>query len=163
MHLKYFFTDYRDPISASRASWNTNRDRIIQESAILSRELVDSVGDLSKIQHEYGSMQHKQRGRTTSGGSSPLNPHSFSMDDPNVYISDAKAVLAEDQGLSTRNRDYITEVLERLAERVTSAELSRNMVVGELVTLRERFQVMNLIVLSPYAFKQLTAQFLLFL
>ena len=68
------------------------------------------------------------------------------MDDPNVYISDAKAVLAEDQGLSTRNRDYITEVLERLAERVTSAELSRNMVVGELVTLRERFQVINLIV-----------------
>ena len=91
-------------------------------------------------------MQHKQRGRTTSGGSSPLNPHSFSIDDPNVYISDAKAVLAEDQGLSTRNRDYITEVLERLAERVTSAELSRNMVVGELVTLRERFQVINLIV-----------------
>ena len=113
---------------------------------------MDSVGDLSKIQHEYGSMQHKQRGRTTSGGSSPLNPHSFSMDDPNVYISDAKAVLAEDQGLSTRNRDYITEVLERLAERVTSAELSRNMVVGELVTLRERFQVMTLIVLSSYAF-----------
>ena len=49
--------------------------------------------------------------------------------------------LNEEGALSPRNRDYITEVLERLAERVTSAELSRNVVVGELVTLRERFQV----------------------
>ena len=38
-------TDYRDPISSSRATWNTKRDRIIQESAMLSRELVDLVGD----------------------------------------------------------------------------------------------------------------------
>ena len=120
-------------------TWNTSRDRLIQESAILSKELVDSIGDLSKIQHDFS--QKDRCGGTASGGSSPLHPHSLSIDDPNTYVNDVKMALNEEGGLSPRNRDYITEVLERLAERVTSAELSRNVVVGELVTLRERFQV----------------------
>ena len=107
---------------------------------MLSRELVDSIGDLSKLQHDY-TIRQKQRDRTSSGGSSPLHPHSFSIDDPSTYVNDVKVALSEDRGLNPRNRDYITEVLERLAERVTSAEISRNVVVGELVTLREHFQV----------------------
>ena len=131
--------DYSD-IPPLQRTWNTNRDRLIQESAMLSRELVDSIGDLSKIQNDYSAPQ-KHRDRISSGGSSPLHPHSFSIDDPSTYVNDVKAALSEDRGLNPRNRDYIIEVLERLAERVTSAEISRNVVVGELVTMRERFQV----------------------
>ena len=129
--------NYRD-IPPLQRTWNTNRDKLIQESALLSKELVDSIGDLSKIHHDFGQ---KERGGTTSGGSSPLHPHSLSIDDPNSYVNDVKMALNEERGLSPTNRDYITEVLERLADRVTSAELSRNVVVGELVTMRERFQV----------------------
>ena len=129
--------NYRD-IPPLQRTWNTSRDKLIQESALLSKELVDSIGDLSKIHHDFGQ---KERGGTTSGGSSPLHPHSFSIDDPNSYVNDVKMALNEERGLSPTNRDYITEVLERLADRVTSAELSRNVVVGELVTMRERFQV----------------------
>ena len=129
--------NYRD-IPPLQRTWNSNRDKLIQESALLSKELVDSIGDLSKIHHDFGQ---KERGGLTSGGSSPLHPHSFSIDDPNSYVNDVKMALNEERGLSPTNRDYITEVLERLADRVTSAELSRNVVVGELVTMRERFQV----------------------
>ena len=111
---------------------------MIQESALLSRELVASIGDLSTIQQDYGQ---KSRGGTSSSGSSPLYPHSLSIDHPSAYVNEVKASLAEDRGLSPRNRDFVTEILDRLAERVTSAELARNIVVGELVTLRERFQV----------------------
>ena len=136
--LFLYLVNYRE-IPPLQRTWNTSRDRLIQESAILSKELVDSIGDLSKIQHDFS--QKDRCGGTASGGSSPLHPHSLSIDDPNTYVNDVKMALNEEGGLSPRNRDYITEVLERLAERVTSAELSRNVVVGELVTLRERFQV----------------------
>ena len=134
-----FIDDYRE-MPPLQSIWTTNRDRLIQESAMLSRELVDSIGDLSKIQRDY-NVRQKQRDRTNSGGSSPLHSHAYSIDDPCTYVNDVKAALSEDRGLNPRNRDYITEVLERPAERVTSAEISRNVVVGELVTLRERFQV----------------------
>ena len=132
-----YLVNYQD-VPPLQRTWNTSRDKLIQESAILSKELVDSIGDLSKIQHDFNQ---KDRDPTASGGSSPLHPHSLSIDDPNTYVNDVKMALNEEGALSPRNRDYITEVLERLAERVTSAELSRNVVVGELVTLRERFQV----------------------
>merc|ERR1739848_798217 len=42
-------------------------------------------------------------------------------------------------GLNPRNRELVMEVLGRLADRVQSAENSRNAVVNELVSLRERF------------------------
>ena len=52
-----------------------------------------------------------------------------------------KQSLATERGLNPRNRELVMEVLGRLAERVQSAEHSRNAVVNELVSLRERFQV----------------------
>ena len=52
-----------------------------------------------------------------------------------------KQSLAGERGLSPRNRDLVMEVLGRLADRVQSAENSRNAVVNELVSLRERFVV----------------------
>ena len=52
-----------------------------------------------------------------------------------------KQSLATERGLNPRNRELVMEVLGRLAERVQSAEHSRNAVVNELVSLRERFMV----------------------
>ena len=58
-----------------------------------------------------------------------------------------KQSLAGERGLSPRNRDLVMEVLGRLADRVQSAENSRNAVVNELVSLRERFVVRTAIAL----------------
>ena len=58
-----------------------------------------------------------------------------------------KQSLAGERGLSPRNRDLVMEVLGRLADRVQSAENSRNAVVNELVSLRERFVVRKAIAL----------------
>ena len=62
-------------------------------------------------------------------------------EDPSQYVDEVKQSLAGERGLSPRNRDLVMEVLGRLADRVQSAENSRNAVVNELVSLRERFQV----------------------
>ena len=67
-------------------------------------------------------------------------PHFFG-EDPSQYVDEVKQSLAGERGLSARNRDLVMEVLGRLADRVQSAENSRNAVVNELVSLRERFQV----------------------
>ena len=56
-------------------------------------------------------------------------------------MDEVKQSLAGERGLSPRNRDLVMEVLGRLADRVQSAENSRNAVVNELVSLRERFVV----------------------
>ena len=120
---------------------------MLTESALLSKEIVDSIGDLSSIQQDF-NMRHREEGRNRSSGSSPLM---MSIDNPNTYVNEVKAILADDRGLSPRCRDFVIEALDRMAERVTSAEMSRNVVVGELVTLRERFQVRNNIrVFSQY-------------
>ena len=44
-------------------TWNTNRDKLIQESALLSKELVDSIGDLSKIHHVHPQIGQKLAAR----------------------------------------------------------------------------------------------------
>ena len=120
---------------------------MLTESALLSKEIVDSIGDLSSIQQDL-NIRDREDGRNRSSGSSPLM---MSIDNPNTYVHEVKAVLEEDRGLSPRSRDFVIEALDRMAERVTSAEMSRNVVVGELVTLRERFQVRpNKNVLSNY-------------
>lgn len=67
-------------------------------------------------------------------------PHFFG-EDPSQYVDEVKQSLAGERGLSARNRDLVMEVLGRLADRVQSAENSRNAVVNELISLRERFQV----------------------
>ena len=113
---------------------------MLTESALLSKEIVASIGDLSSIQQDF-NIRHREGNRTRSNGSSPLHSHPLSIDHPSTYVNEIKSILAEERGLGPRNRDFVLEVLDRLAERVTSAEMSRNVVVGELVTLRERFQV----------------------
>ena len=65
----------------------------------------------------------------------------FFGEDPSQYVDEVKQSLAGERGLSPRNRDLVMEVLGRLADRVQSAENSRNAVVNELVSLRERFMV----------------------
>ena len=65
----------------------------------------------------------------------------FFGEDPSQYVDEVKQSLAGERGLSPRNRDLVMEVLGRLADRVQSAENSRNAVVNELVSLRERFVV----------------------
>ena len=67
--------------------------------------------------------------------------HHFFGEDPSQYVDEVKQSLAGERGLSPRNRDLVMEVLGRLADRVQSAENSRNAVVNELVSLRERFVV----------------------
>ena len=116
------------------------QERLLTESALLSKEIVDSIGDLSTIQQDF-NIRHREGGRNRSSGSSPLL---MSIDNPNTYVNEVKVILAEDRGLSPRSRDFVVEALDRMAERVTSAEMSRNVVVGELVTLRERFQVSHI-------------------
>ena len=59
-------------------------------------------------------------------------------------MDEVKQSLAGERGLSPRNRDLVMEVLGRLADRVQSAENSRNAVVNELVSLRERFVVIRI-------------------
>ena len=75
----------------------------------------------------------------------------FFGEDPSQYVDEVKQSLAGERGLSPRNRDLVMEVLGRLADRVQSAENSRNAVVNELVSLRERFQVSFLRVRSSYS------------
>ena len=65
-------------------------------------------------------------------------------EDPSQYVDEVKQSLAGERGLSPRNRDLVMEVLGRLADRVQSAENSRNAVVNELVSLRERFVVIRI-------------------
>ena len=72
---------------------------------------------------------------------SDINRQQFFGEDPSHYVDEVKQSLAGERGLSPRNRDLVMEVLGRLADRVQSAENSRNAVVNELVSLRERFQV----------------------
>ena len=71
----------------------------------------------------------------------------FFGEDPSQYVDEVKQSLAGERGLSPRNRDLVMEVLGRLADRVQSAENSRNAVVNELVSLRERFVVRTAIAL----------------
>ena len=72
---------------------------------------------------------------------SDINRQPFFGEDPSHYVDEVKQSLATERGLNPRNRELVMEVLGRLAERVQSAEHSRNAVVNELVSLRERFQV----------------------
>ena len=63
--------------------------------------------------------------------------------DPSQYVDEVKQGLAEERGLSPQGRTLVIDILTRLADRVQSAENSRDIVVRELVTLRERFQVLS--------------------
>ncbi len=57
------------------------------------------------------------------------------------YVDEVKLILVEERGINPRSRDLVTDIITRLAEQVHSAETSRDVVIRELVTLRERLQV----------------------
>ena len=56
-------------------------------------------------------------------------------------MEEVKQILVDERGINPRSRDLVTDIITRLAEQVHSAETSRDVVVRELVTLRERLQV----------------------
>ena len=56
-------------------------------------------------------------------------------------MDEVKQILGDEKGLNPRSRDLVTDIINRLAEQVQTAESSRDLVVRELVVLRERLQV----------------------
>lgn len=69
---------------------------------------------------------------------------SESREDPGQYVDEVKQILGDEKGLNPRSRDLVTDIINRLAEQVQTAESSRDLVVRELVVLRERLQVKQL-------------------
>ena len=56
-------------------------------------------------------------------------------------VDEVRQVLVDDPSITSRSRDLVMEIIHRLADQVRAAEISRDVVVRELVTLQERLKV----------------------